>query len=324
MNNSEREFSLKNDLEYAVNTMKSDYGVDADIKVSVYDIRDKLSVNVRGDISGWAASTIKLPIMVGVLRDVESGRHNLLDKLVVDHRLVLEKYDYFSRVPDGSLATISSLLYEMIVNSDNTATNILLKDIGIEEVNNMMWDMGMKRSMIGHLLCPGVPRYISSFNPDGSNITCPNDMVEFMRNIYDPNITFLSPLVKGISDTILSATHPSFFSFGGFPSHKIKTKSGVIHDEKAGDDMHETGIIDDHLIVSIMLNKIGQNKTRAETLAGYFIPQRGEVISEVPDSLTPVHEVYSCLLEIINRNVKLGQSIRDPFTNNGKTIVASA
>ena len=47
-----------------------------------------------------------------------------------------------------------------------------------------------------------------------------------------------------------------------FKQRDIKSKEGIISDIKDGNDMHGVGIIDNHLIVSIMMNKVGQNNGR--------------------------------------------------------------
>jgi beta-lactamase class A len=150
----------------------------------------------------------------------------------------------------------------MIVQSDNEATNILANYMGIEEVNNRIWNLGLNKTMLGHLLCPGAQRYTKDFNPDGSNITCTDDMVSAMRHIYDRKFSKLNTDSRLLSKIIMSNTHPYYMNNERFKHSKINSKVGMISDEENGDDIHEVGIIDNHLIVSIMMNKIGQNKIK--------------------------------------------------------------
>lgn len=255
------QYALKKDLGRTIKELKREYGVDADIKVGLYNILDKTKISIDGNQLGWAASIIKVPLMVSILEEIEKDKLSLDTQLEVDHRFTLESSDFISRLPEGSYVPVKELLYHMIVESDNEATNILADEIGIDIVNNSAWNLGLGNTMFGHLLCSKAPRYSSKFNPDGSNVTCPDDMVTIMRHIYDDSFSKLSPRIRELSDSFLSATHPMYLNQGKFEKGKrIKAKIGLISDPEDGSDIHEVGIIDDYLIVCIMLNKFDQNK----------------------------------------------------------------
>ena len=81
-------------------------------------------------------------------------------------------------------------------------------------------------------------------------------MTKLLRHIYDKPYSKLSPFVRTCSDMILSRTQPSILSLG---SKRIKAKIGYISDIKDGADIHEVGIIDDEIILSVMLNKFDKN-----------------------------------------------------------------
>jgi len=260
MNERKRKsLQLKQDLEEVIQDAKSK-GLDAEIKVGVYDINTGIKASVNGDKCGWAASIIKLPVMISTLQEVEKNHLSLKTELPINHKFMLEKDDYVSGLPEGSSLPVLHLLYHMIVSSDNEATNILANEIGGPvRINKSAKRLGLKRTMLGHLLCPGVPRYTSKFNPDGSNITNPDNMVRLMRHIYDPSYFKISEGIKETSDYILSLTKSWFLNTGKFKKSKTKSKIGFISDDEDGDDIHEIGIIDDSLIVCLMANKIGQN-----------------------------------------------------------------
>jgi hypothetical protein len=148
----------------------------------------------------------------------------------------------------------------MIVASDNEATNVLADRLGIQNINEHMWELGLSRTMLGHLLCFNVPRYKSRFNPDGSNITCTDDMALLLRHIYDRSFSGLTPSQGEICREVLSGTSAGYFDAGKFRGREIRTKRGYITDPRAGSDLHEIGIIDESIIICIMLNKIGQKR----------------------------------------------------------------
>lgn len=102
-----------------------------------------------------AASTIKVPLLVRALRRVDEG------SLSLDARLVLRAED---RVPgagvlhelDPGLAlTLRDVLTLMIVVSDNTATNIVIDLLGVDDVNAWLRDLGFTvTDLVGKLQMP--------------------------------------------------------------------------------------------------------------------------------------------------------------------------
>ncbi|MBU4502933.1 MAG: class A beta-lactamase-related serine hydrolase, partial [Nanoarchaeota archaeon] len=251
---------LQTNLESTIQDLNDKHNIDADIKVSVYDIQDKSDVDVDGDKIGWAASIIKLPIMITLLEEIEKGNLTSNTKLEVDHKFALQPQDPITQLPQGTKVPVNQLLHYMIVYSDNEATNMLADKISIPTINDSMWNLGMKKSMLGHLLGFDKPRYSRKFNPDGSNITCTNDMNTSLRHIYDDSFSKLSPYVRRKSDATMSYTTPELLNKGYFGTgHLIKAKTGIIYNPQDGADVHEVGIIDDNLIVSVMLNKINKN-----------------------------------------------------------------
>ena len=217
-------------------------------KISVYDLKRNISVNVNGDSPGWSASIIKVPIMATAFQEVSKGNLNLEEKLKVNHKFTLEPFDFISTLPEGAKVSMPNLMYAMIVNSDNEATNMIADRIGIQTINKSMVSFDMKNSMLAHLLCPNVPRYTSEFNKDGSNITTPNDMVNSLRQIYDKKFSKLDENTRKLCDIVFSWTE----------NYGVKSKGGYISDPDFGEDIHEAGIIDNRLIYTIMLNKVGQ------------------------------------------------------------------
>lgn len=302
---------LKKGLEETIQELKTAYKVDAEIKVSVHDISDNIHASVYGNKPGWAASIIKLPVMVSALKEIEKGRLTLETELEVNHKYTLEPYDYASRLPEGSMIKVRDLVYHMIVESDNEATNILAKEIKISTINRYTKRLGLENTMLGHLLCPKVPRYRSRINQDGSNITCPDDMVRIIRHIYEPSFSKLSPKVRALSNLFLSYTTPSYLNQGVFKDRVIKSKVGCISDETGRKDIHEAGIMDDHLIVCIMLNNFCSNKAEALTDVPYIPgdPHEEPGLAYTYTNENEVHNcstassIYSKILETIEKHI---------------------
>lgn len=302
--------SLQEDLECTIDGIYED-GLDAQIKVSVYDLFTGASANVREKEKGWAASTIKVPVLVAVCQEIEKNHLSFKTTLPVNHKFTLEKGDKISQEQEGARVSVAELLYHMIKSSDNEATNMLVDKIGIDTLNKSMWGLGMDYSMLGHLLCPNVPRYSSKMNPDGSNITSTKDMAKLFRHIYDDRFNALSEKVKYYSDYFLSYGPSQFLRHYPFRKSEIKAKVGIISDPVDGDDNHETGLIDGHIIVSIMFNKIHRE---LPPLKDYII--HGEVDGEVyiingamlfAEMGLSVSEAYGRIMETIGDHLYVGR-----------------
>lgn len=93
-------------------------------------------------------SVIKLPVMVLAYRDAEAGR------LKLDGRYTLRAEDM--RRGTGVLQTFAlglsptyrDLVTQMIVTSDNSATDILIGKLGLERVNRMLDSLGYRETRL--------------------------------------------------------------------------------------------------------------------------------------------------------------------------------
>ncbi len=93
-----------------------------------------------------AASTVKVPLMIELFRRIDAGERRLADT----YRLRAEDRAPGSGVMlhlhEGMEFTFNDLVYLMISISDNTATNILIDEVGMEAVNATMRGLGMSGS----------------------------------------------------------------------------------------------------------------------------------------------------------------------------------
>ncbi len=80
-----------------------------------------------------AASVIKVPIMLYVLQQVKQGKVKLEDELYVSSIQTLSDTEVFESGANNY--SIEELLYWMIINSDNTATNVLIDEFGLANIN---------------------------------------------------------------------------------------------------------------------------------------------------------------------------------------------
>jgi beta-lactamase class A len=103
----------------------------------------------RGERRFRAASTVKIPIMIEIYRQIDRGERALADlyRLRSDDRA--PGSGILLHLHEGAELTLEDLIYLMISISDNTATNVLIDMAGMENVGATMRSLGMAHSTLG-------------------------------------------------------------------------------------------------------------------------------------------------------------------------------
>ncbi|MBF2036703.1 MAG: serine hydrolase [Leptolyngbyaceae cyanobacterium T60_A2020_046] len=128
-------------------------------------------VDVNGQSAIAAASTIKVPILVAFLQAVDAGTVSLEQGVVLREDMVAGGSGDMQFDEIGTRYTALEVATEMIINSDNTATNMIIDLLGGNTVLNQQFqDWGLRSTVLRNWL------------PDleGTNTTSPADLVRVM------------------------------------------------------------------------------------------------------------------------------------------------
>jgi len=98
---------------------------------------------LRADEQTRTASTIKLAIMAETFHQVESGKLNWNDEMVLTKEKKQGGSGVLSEFSDGTKIDLKTAVNLMIVVSDNTATNLVLDKVGTDNVNDFMDSLGL-------------------------------------------------------------------------------------------------------------------------------------------------------------------------------------
>ncbi len=116
--------------------------------IEILDLSTGYRVGYNARVSMPAASTIKVPVMVEVFRQLQAGNFDLNRRI----ELLAHDKDYGSGdlcdEPNGGSYAVSELLAKMIDISDNTATNMLIRLVGRTNINRTMIDLGLDRTRL--------------------------------------------------------------------------------------------------------------------------------------------------------------------------------
>lgn len=131
-------------------------------------------VSLNGDVPIPAASTIKIPILVAFFQDVDAGKIYLDQKLTMDKDIITSGSGEMQGYPPGKQFTALDVATKMIVISDNTATDMLIRQLGGKEALNQRFkEWGLSATVINNRL------------PDleGTNTTSPKDLVMLLAKV---------------------------------------------------------------------------------------------------------------------------------------------
>jgi beta-lactamase class A len=132
----------------------------------------------RGDRQFRAASTVKIPLMVEVYRQIDRGERSPAERYALRTADRAPGSGVLLELHEGLELTLHDLLYLMISISDNTATNVLIDLAGMANVNATMQDLGMTDSNLGR---PMKGRPAEGDEPE--NWATPNDYARAVRAI---------------------------------------------------------------------------------------------------------------------------------------------
>ena len=111
---------------------------------SIYakDLKTGREIAIRADVPMNTASVVKLPVMIRAYRDAEAGRLNLDTRHVVKPEEQRRGSGLVQTFAPGLNPTLRDLITQMIITSDNPATDILIATVGLDRVNSLMDSLG--------------------------------------------------------------------------------------------------------------------------------------------------------------------------------------
>ncbi|HBE78183.1 MAG TPA: serine hydrolase [Firmicutes bacterium] len=218
-----------------------------------------------------SASLIKLAVMAESIRQVKEGKLNLKQRLVVREE---DKVDFsiLTLLATGNSYTLRDLLTLTIVQSDNTAANILIDLTGMTEINKFCNDLGLKDTVLRRKMMDGEARKAGR-----ENYTTAADMARFLELLYqgkllDPESCSLmiEIMKKQLDNTMIRLYIPD----DTVVAHKTGELEGISHE--AGIVYHDKA---DFIIVMLVWDALSGNDARqtigraAKTVYDYFITE---------------------------------------------------
>jgi beta-lactamase class A len=117
--------------------------------LSVLDLTTREQFGVNEHCLFPQASAIKIPVLMEVYKQAGEGNFKLTDLRRIQKQDKTGGSGILTELGDGTVQmTLHDLCILMIVLSDNTATNILIDQVGIAAVNETLRSLGLKQTRL--------------------------------------------------------------------------------------------------------------------------------------------------------------------------------
>lgn len=197
--------------------------------VFVVDLDSGNYLDLNGATALPAASTIKVPILVALLQDVDANQASLNEALTMEAGDIGGEAGEIQYLPVGTQFSTMEIMTKMITISDNTATNMIVRRIGGAAAATQRFQAwGMPNTVYRNLL-PDVA---------GTNVTSARDLSLLLTAVAQGDLLslrsrdrFLEVMQGTITNTLIPA--------GSGADAVIAHKTGTI-----GLMVGDTGIID--------------------------------------------------------------------------------
>ena len=147
----------------------------------VKDLEEDSGYGIRPDEQFFAASTIKIPIMVAVYRKVDEGELEFSQEVEIQEEDWAAGAGWLQWEKAGTKQTVGDLLLLMMTQSDNVAANALVRTVGgADHVNEVARSMGAEDTLLYQKVSSerGVV-------PALDNRSTPRDMATMMQQIAE-------------------------------------------------------------------------------------------------------------------------------------------
>ena len=220
------------------------------ISAIVRNLKTEEVFSWRADARHEAASVIKLFLMAAFFQQFEDGKRSPEERILVRREFCVPSCGVLTYLDDGKQVSLRDLLELMIIVSDNTACNVLLEEISLEETqrfiteNLKLHDTLFQRKMFD--------RERAELGLD--NFTTVNDVAWLLEEIYARRLVSV-----GASGAMLNMLrHQRLNGKIPFRLHTLTDAPVIAH--KTGENpgtTHDVGIIEgkEPLLVCFMGNE---------------------------------------------------------------------
>jgi beta-lactamase class A len=209
-----------------------DEGLDGVMGLAVKDLTSGETFFIHGDEIMPQASSIKIAVLANLYLQGQQGKLKLSDEYVVRASDLVTGSDIMLGLTPGvTRLTLRDLATMMVAVSDNSATNVLIGRVGMENVNAMLDSMGLHATRLRRQMMD-----LKAAGEGRENVSTPREMMTLLETIYrgkllnkEMTADFIkvlsthkeSSLLQGLPDDAVAASKPGELE-------AVRNDSGII------------------------------------------------------------------------------------------------
>lgn len=130
-------------LRDALQKVVADNGADS---ISIYFefLNSGANIQINNDTRFYPASLVKLPAAMAVMKKIESGAWHIDDRLVLMDQDRDDRFGTLYQQPVGTSFSIDDLLKDELILSDDTAHNIIMRNLSSSELDDLRDAIGLQ------------------------------------------------------------------------------------------------------------------------------------------------------------------------------------
>jgi beta-lactamase class A len=165
-------------LESSIN--QADHNLDGVMGVAVLDLTDGQKFLLHANDMFPQASSIKITVLAELYRQAQQGKLKLTDMYTVNSAdIVADSYIMAGLTPGVTKITLRDLATMMVAVSDNSATNVLIDRVGMDNVNAFLDSQGLTRTRLHRKMMD-----VKAAAEGRENVSTPAEMMSLLESLY--------------------------------------------------------------------------------------------------------------------------------------------
>jgi beta-lactamase class A len=209
-----------------------DANLDGVLAVAIKDLASGKEFLLHGDEIMPQASSIKIAVLADLFLQAQHGKLKLTDEYVLRKEDLVSGSDILLGLTPGvTRLSLRELATIMVAVSDNSATNVLIGQLGMDDVNAMLANLGLKSTRLRRKMMD-----LNAASEGRENVSTAREMMTLLETIYSGKLLnkemtgdFIrvlgthkeSAMLQGLPDDAMAANKPGELE-------AVRNDSGII------------------------------------------------------------------------------------------------
>jgi beta-lactamase class A len=161
-----------------------DRSLDGVMGVAIVDLIDGHKYLLHANDVFPQASSIKICVLAELYRQAQQGKLKLTDLYTVNAADLVQDSDIMGGLTPGvTQITLRDLATMMVAVSDNSATNVLIDRVGMDNVNAFLAAQGLRETKLRRKMMD-----LKAATEGRENVSTPNEMASLLKALYNGEV----------------------------------------------------------------------------------------------------------------------------------------